>query len=62
MGCCGVPSITLLNDPGGDSGVKGKEQNAGVGQEFSKKISYNSSSKVGLLHPAMEGLSLVLLA
>lgn len=30
VGCCGVPSITLLN---GVDGVKGKEQNAGVGQE-----------------------------
>lgn len=39
VGCCGVPSITLLNDPGGVGNVKGEEQYAGVGQEISKRIS-----------------------
>lgn len=53
-GCCGVPSITLLNDP---VGVKSEEQNAGVDQEISKRISCNIPSKAGLLHPAKEGLS-----
>lgn len=48
-GCCGVPSITLLNDPGVVVGVKSKEQNVGVGQEISKRISCNSPSTAALL-------------
>lgn len=52
----------LLNNPGEVSGVRGKQQNSGVGQEISKIISVKSPTAVELLCPPKEGLSLVLLS
>lgn len=52
----GFPVSTLPSVPSGVSVVKGKEMNAGVGQEISERISSDSPGTAGCLHPAKVSL------